>query len=68
MVVSEDPAIDEKVLHMAFTMAPSATSRLAGWPSGTPAFSFSSSNRCSRKIEKSIVTPSCSTVASASVM
>ena len=58
IVVKELAEIEEKVFCTARTIAVSS--------SAPP--SRSSSKRCRRKIEKSIVTPSCKTVASASVM
>ncbi len=58
MVVRLEAEMEVMVLQMALTMASSLVERS----------SFSSWNRCSRKMEKSIVTPSWSTVAKASVM
>ena len=58
MVVSELARMEENVFCTARTIASSSSGQKR----------FSSSNRCSRKMEKSIVTPSWSTVAKASVM
>lgn len=58
MVVSELARMEENVFCTARTIASSSSGQER----------FSSSNRCSRKMEKSIVTPSWSTVAKASVM
>ena len=58
MVVSELPVMEDMVAVMALAMA---SSLLAQWAS-------SSEKRCRRKMEKSMVTASCSTAASAWVM
>ena len=65
MVVSEEAEMEEAVLQMARVMH-SSTCRAESSP--PPMFCCSSSKRCRRKMEKSMVTPSCSTVASASVI
>ena len=55
MVVRDEAEMDEAVLQMARVIHSSSCASVRFVP---PRSAFSSSKRCSRKIEKSIVTPS----------